>query len=436
MRTEVLVIGGGITGLFTALDLSLRGLDVALIEKGLIGGGTSGRMHNLIHSGARYVTNDLESAIECRTEGGILRKIAGDFIRDTGGLFVEIDGLDEFYEEFIRGLRAAGIEHVELSRDEALSLEPRLSKDVARAVWVPDAVVYPLNIMTSVALAAHYHGAFIGQYMELTGFEKRGERVVRAKVRDNLRGDVFEVEADVYVNAAGPWAGEVARMAGAKVEVLPTAGIMVILEKGLSERVINRLRPPSDGDIIVPFNSYSIIGTTATIVESVDEVTYTEDEVSFLIEEASAMIPEARRLRVKGVYGSIRPLVRVEGAAGGRDVSRKFEVYVHRSPENMVTALGGKFSTGRLIGEVASDAVTRLMGVSKGSKTRDYVLPTLSVSSDLREFGLPVAEETEALSFLRGASQTLAGDSMYLYALALGALIKHSRQRRGGGKTV
>jgi glycerol-3-phosphate dehydrogenase len=429
MRFDALVIGGGITGLFTALDLSLRGFRVALVERGLIGGGTSGKMHNLIHSGARYVTNDVESATECASEGKVLRRIARPFIRDTGGLFVDVDGDDEFYGEFVNGLKKTGIEYRELSREEALKIEPRLSESVVRAVWVPDGVVYPLSLMTSVAVAAHDNGAIIGQFLKLEAFELRSDKIERAVVRDMVKGELLRLEADVYVNTAGPWVGEVAEKAGVEVSVLPTAGAMVVLNGLLNNLVLNRLRPPSDGDIIVPFNGHSVIGTTASLVESIDELSFSDEEIQFLIEEASAMVPDVKRYGVKAVYGSVRPLIKM-GGTGGREVSRKFEVYRHDKPANMVSAVGGKFSTGRLMGESIGNVVARMMGSSKESRTREYVLPELREPRDFADHNLPLMDEdAHFVASLSSTSQGLASDDLWIYSLALISLMRLHRQK-------
>ncbi len=88
LSTQVLVIGGGATGLGIAWDAALRGLKVVLIEQSDIGQGTSGRHHGLLHSGGRYAISDPVSARDCASENRILRKIASHTIEDTGGLFV------------------------------------------------------------------------------------------------------------------------------------------------------------------------------------------------------------------------------------------------------------------------------------------------------------------------------------------------------------
>jgi len=104
-ETDTLVVGGGATGAGIARDLARRGVDVTLVERGGIGSGTSGRSHGLLHSGARYAEADRTGAEECLEENEILRDIAGACIRDTGGLFVQLEEDDPAYFE---EKRAAG----------------------------------------------------------------------------------------------------------------------------------------------------------------------------------------------------------------------------------------------------------------------------------------------------------------------------------------
>jgi glycerol-3-phosphate dehydrogenase len=95
LKTQVVIIGGGINGLGIARDLALRGVNSIVAEKKDINSGASGANHGLLHSGARYVLNDPLSAEECRKEGEVLNKLAPDCIDDTGGLFVAMEGDDE-----------------------------------------------------------------------------------------------------------------------------------------------------------------------------------------------------------------------------------------------------------------------------------------------------------------------------------------------------
>ena len=128
VKTQVLIIGGGVTGAGIARDLALRGVNCVIVEKHDINAGASGANHGLLHSGARYVFSDTHSAEECRDEGRILKKMAPDCIEDTGGLFVAVAGDDETYiTEFPHLCAKSHIPVKELDVKEAREMEPALS---------------------------------------------------------------------------------------------------------------------------------------------------------------------------------------------------------------------------------------------------------------------------------------------------------------------
>ena len=128
---DVIVIGGGITGLGTARDCSLRGLNVLLVERNDIGTGATGRNHGLLHSGARYAVTDRESATECIKENMILKKIARHCVDDTSGLFLTLpeDDLD-YQATFVKACRDAGIKADIIDPKEALLMEPSANPSV------------------------------------------------------------------------------------------------------------------------------------------------------------------------------------------------------------------------------------------------------------------------------------------------------------------
>src|SRR5690349_17682576 len=106
LSTEVLVIGGGATGLGTAWDAARRGYKTLLVEKGDLTHGTSGRYHGLLHSGARYVVRDPHSAVDCARENAILKRLMPSAIEDTGGYFVALDeDPPDYVEPFLAGCR-------------------------------------------------------------------------------------------------------------------------------------------------------------------------------------------------------------------------------------------------------------------------------------------------------------------------------------------
>ena len=128
IQTQVLIIGGGVTGTALARDLALRGVDCILVEKDDINAGASGRNHGLLHSGASYVAGDREAAMECQSEGSILKRIAPQAIQDTSGYFVAVQGDDERYvADFPLHCERAGIQTSAVDVATARALEAVVS---------------------------------------------------------------------------------------------------------------------------------------------------------------------------------------------------------------------------------------------------------------------------------------------------------------------
>jgi len=423
----VAVIGGGINGLFTALDLTLRGFSVVLLERGAIGGGTSGRMHGLLHSGARYAVTDPKAAVECIEENKVLVNMAPHAVEDTGGYFVAITKEDEEYvDQFLRGLRQVNIEHREINPGEAVREEPNLNPNVKAVVEVPDKVVFARDLMFSIAISAHREGALIMQGAEVIGFNINGGEVREVSVKDHLTGGVRSVKAGVIAVAAGPWTYRVVKMAGIDVDMMPTMGVMVVYQRRLTRRVINRLRMPSDGDILLPYGSTSIMGTTAVIVEDPDNLPISDDDIKFLTSEGSQMVPLLAKTSVVRAYASVRPLIKMQGV-DTREATRDFMVIRHEKPSNMATVIGGKFTTGRLVGERLSDEVARMLGSSKSSVTRGYRLFGANLYDDLRELDEPL--RSLASSF-RGSVDEDRGRVAVL-TLLMSEVARDSRRRIG-----
>ncbi|ADY00331.1 FAD dependent oxidoreductase [Vulcanisaeta moutnovskia 768-28] len=421
MEFDVAVIGGGVNGVFTALDLALRGLKVVLLERGIIGGGTSGRMHGLLHSGARYVVTDPKAAVECAEENRVIARIAPHVVDDAGGYFVAItkDDLD-FQDEFISGLRRANIDYKIVDVKEAIREEPNLNPEVKAVIEVPDKVVYARELLMSAAISAYIEGTLIIQGAEVVGFDINGNEITNVRVKDNVKGDVKHVDARVFVNAAGPWAGRVAGMAGINVDIMPTMGVMVVYRHRLTRRVINRMRPPSDGDILVPYGSVSIMGTTAVIIEDPDNLTIAKDDIDFLTSEGSQMVPALTREPIVRAYASVRPLISIPGATG-REATRDFMVVRHDKPGNLVSVIGGKFTTGRLVGEKLADEVSRVLGINKASRTRDYTLFGSNLSIDIKDL------DQEVVSIIKSFRGSVDEERGLIVSLSL--ILQHIAHR-------
>ncbi|ABW02620.1 FAD-dependent oxidoreductase [Caldivirga maquilingensis] len=387
---DVVVIGGGVNGLFAALDLSLRGFQVVLLERNVIGSGASGRMHGLLHSGARYVATDPKAAVECAEENRIIASIAPHAVENTGGYYVAVDKDDEEYrEQFIKGLRAVNIDYREVDPRDALREEPNLNPEVKAVVEVPDKVVFAKDLLFSVAASAYREGALIIQGAEVVGFNISGSMIDEVVVKDHVTGDIRRIRPRVIAVTAGPWTYKVVKMANIEVDMMPTMGVMVVYRRRLTGRVINRMRMPSDGDILLPYASSSIVGTTAVIVDDPDNLTISSDDIDFLTSEGSRMVPMLTKVDVVRAYASVRPLIKMPGV-NAREAARDFAIIKHEKPSNLISVIGGKFTTGRLVGERLSDEVSGLLGSSKGSMTRNHPLFGANLYEDLRELDNPL----------------------------------------------
>jgi glycerol-3-phosphate dehydrogenase len=383
----VLVIGGGATGTGIARDLALRGLDVMLVERNGLSSGASSRSHGLLHSGARYAEDDRGGAKECIVENRILRAIAGDCIRDTGGLFVQLAGDDAaYFDEKRAACEEIGIETQCLDAAEARARVPDLAAEVERAMWVPDGVVYPSRLCAANAADAEAHGATVHPHAPLEGLVVEDGRVAKAKIGGDVRA---MVEPTYLVNAAGAWAGSVASMAGVDVEMAPSRGVMISVEYDCLGPALNRCRDPDDGDIVVPHADEVVLGTTSVPVSDPDDYEQADWEIDKSVRECAAMLPPVADAPVVRTWWGVRPLYAPdERASNRRGISRGFSALDHAPDgiDNFASIVGGKLTTYRQMAETVSDLVCDRLGVDAECETATRPLPGADDPNRLDDF--------------------------------------------------
>jgi len=388
-QTEALIIGGGATGVGILRDLALRGIPSLLIDKGDFASGASGRNHGLLHSGGRYAVSDPEAARECIAENRILRKIAPHCIEETDGFFVSLpeDGLP-FRDQFLRSCEEVGIQTTLFARDEALALEPELNPNLLSAVKVPDGAIDPFTLVLENARDAEGHGAKILLHTEITSLILDRDKVRGVKAKDVLQGEEYTIEASYIVNATGAWANHLLKLAGLHISMALSKGSMLITNQRLNHRVINRCRPPSDGDIVVPNHTVSILGTTSVRSEEVEDFEVTSQEVALLIRQTSKMIPALGEVRLIRAYAGIRPLFVSEEKGDDRAISRGFVLIDHGNRDgikNLITITGGKLSTYRLMAEKTVDLICQKLGRDVPCSTHLNSLPGAGRPTGLKE---------------------------------------------------
>lgn len=343
------MIGAGITGAGIARDLSLRGVDVTLVEQKAPAAGATGRCHGLLHSGARYAVNDTQAAAECAEENKVLKEIAPYYIEQTGGLFMAFTGEEAAYgDKLLEACRRVYIPMEEVPAHESPN------PDALRCMLTNDGAVDPFLLTLANLYDAHRNGASI-----ITGVEVR--RIENGSV--TLDDGQF-IKADAVVNATGHKCGTL--MVGAHA-IQPNKGTILVVERRKCDMVLNRMRPPGNGDIIVPSHTTSLIGTTSSGSTS---TVPTRDEYRELMREAIVLLPSLKKARIIRAFSGIRPLI---GSGDGRSLSRDYRIF---EEGDTITVAGGKLTTYRLIAEKASDAVMRMLDETGGCRTKE-TLPNI-----------------------------------------------------------
>lgn len=370
---KVIIIGGGATGTGILRDLALRGVDCLLLEKEDFATGTSGRFHGLLHSGARYAVKDPHSAEECIQENKILKQIAPGCVEDTGGLFVATGEDDLAYsEKWLEGCKNAGIEVQEISPQEALLEEPRLAKNIKMVYRVPDAAIDGFRLCAANVRSAEKKGAQARNYTEVIDIIKEGNKVKGVIAKDLVTGKEEEIYCDMIINAAGAWAGKIAAMAGMDVNIVPDKGVLVVFNHRFTKNVINRLRPPGDGDIFVPHGSVTIFGTTSRETTDPEDNGATKEDVLALLGEGRKLIPDLDEIRLIRAFAGVRPLYQPDGGGTGRNATRDFSLIDHEKEAGitgMVSVVGGKLTTFRLMAKAVSDYVCTILKIPGESVT-------------------------------------------------------------------
>jgi glycerol-3-phosphate dehydrogenase len=372
IKTDVIIIGGGATGCGIARDLALRGIPHCLVEKGDFAAGATGACHGLLHSGGRYAVTDPPAPRECYEENLILRKIGKKCVEQTGGLFVRLPGDSKrFREVFLKGCEEVGIPAEVLSSTKAFDLVPNLNPEIEEAIRVPDCSIDPFRLCLLNIRTSELRGGIIFTRHKVTEIIKAHGRCIGIKAIDQSTGMAKEIHGNIIINATGAWANIIASLAGSEVPMTLVKGSLVITNHRLTNMVINRLRHPSDGDIIVPNEAVCLAGTTSLSVEDPDRISIESPEVDTIISEAGRMIPHFNNTRIIRAFSGVRPLLKSQ-KIDSHEISRGFRIINHEN--GLYSIVGGKLSTFRLMAEKMVDTIMASFNLKKTCETAEISL--------------------------------------------------------------
>jgi glycerol-3-phosphate dehydrogenase len=386
---DVLVIGGGITGVGIARAAALRGWSVALVEKEDFAFGTSSRSSKIVHGGVRYLEYGHFLLVrESARERRVVQSIAPHLVHRLDFLYpvFEPDSLMKIragLAVFDWLASAEGAEkHRTVDPDEVREQIPGLRDPLRGAVLYPEYITDDARFTLENALSAAEHGALVANRARAEAlYRDRSGRVKGARVRDVLDGTVYEVQARVVVNAGGPWAEEILQESGlsAPKHLRPSRGIHILLPASrLPMRGATFLKSTyGRRGLAMRRLDYVYVGTSdEEHTGPLDSPSATRAEVLDVLAMAQDSFPDAGLglEDVLATWAGIRPLV-AEPGKSTRDTSREDEVW--SGPEGLVTIAGGKLTTYRRMAERVVDVLRDQLGGAPqdADLTADVPLP-------------------------------------------------------------
>jgi len=366
---DVLVIGGGIVGAGIARDAAMRGLRVALVEKGDFASGTSSKTSKLIHGGLRYLEHGrLGLVFESLRERRILRTIAPQLVwplslmipvyrGDPRARWTIAAGLT-LYDWLVWRDRLGGPRM--LSARKAREVEPRLAVEGLRGAGsYADCQMDDARLCLANILQAVQFGACCGNYVKLLVLEQVKGRLCGAAVEDLRTGHQFDVRAAVIVNAAGPWADAVRRMSDrtAAPRLAPTKGIHLVVPRLTTQPLFVQHRDRRMIFVLPWGGDYSLIGTTeSSHIADLDALRATAFEVDYLLEAVNRVLLPASRLQASDVvatFAGARPLLAFAGSSTRASREHRLDV----DERGLISVLGGKYTTYRLMAQQTLDLI-------------------------------------------------------------------------------
>ena len=393
---DILIIGGGATGLGAAVDASSRGLKTLLVEQSDFAKATSSRSTKLIHGGLRYLQQgNLALVLEALRERGRLCQNAPHLIYHRAffvpsyhwwqGPFYGV-GL-KIYDMLAGKLGLEPSRH--LSKKDTLDALPNIaSEDLYGGTIYYDGQFDDSRLAIALALTVADHEGVLINYMKVTGLIKKNNHVEGVILHDEEKGETHEVRAKVVINATGVFTDEVRHMDDPNEQkiIQSSQGVHIVLDGSFLESKTAIMIPhTSDGRVLfmVPWLGKVLVGTTDTPVKKPAlEPKPLEEEISFILKEAGKYLSTLpKRSDILSAFAGLRPLIAAEGGQKTAALSRDHSILVSKA--GLITIAGGKWTTYRKMAEDVIDKALFVGGFEeRACKTRNLKLHAFLENAD------------------------------------------------------
>lgn len=371
---DMVIIGGGASGVGVAVDAASRGYHVLLLEQYDFGKGTSSRSTKLVHGGVRYLEQgNISLVMEALKERGLLRQNAPHLVHDLAFVVPSYTWWESPFYGF--GLKVYNLlsgryrfgPTRRLSRDETLQLLPTIKTDGLKGgVIYYDGQFDDTRLLINLVSTAAEHGATLLNYVAVTGLLRDVDGYVNGVVaRDSENGISHEISARVVINATGAFCDGIRTMTDpdAVKLVAPSQGIHLIFERSFLPGDTAIMVPHTpDGRVMfaIPWHDHTLVGTTdVAIEESTIEPRATAEEIDFILETASRYLERPpKKEDILSVFAGIRPLVRASDSKSTASLSRSHTIHIDHS--GLLTLTGGKWTTYRNMAEDCVDQALTL----------------------------------------------------------------------------
>ena len=368
---DIVIIGGGATGMGIAVDAATRGYEVLLLEREDFGKATSSRSTKLVHGGVRYLEQgNVTLVMEALKERGLLRQNAPHLVHDLAFVVPSYSwwetpfyGIGLKIYDLLAGKYGFGRSRV-LTREETLEQLPNIQTDgLKHGVVYYDGQFDDTRLLIHLAQTAADHHATLLNYAGVIEITKDADGFVNGVVAlDSETGRQFTATARVVVNATGIFTDEVRQLSDpqASAMVEPSQGIHLVFERSFLRADAAIMVPhTSDGRVLfaIPWHGHTVVGTTDTPIDkpSYDPLPM-EQEIDFILETAERYLSRPpRREDILSVYVGIRPLVKAAGSHSGKTSALSRDHTIHVDNSGLLTIAGGKWTTYRHMAEDCVD---------------------------------------------------------------------------------
>jgi glycerol-3-phosphate dehydrogenase len=400
---DIIIIGGGATGLGAAVDAASRGYKTLLVERHDFAKGTSSRSTKLVHGGVRYLAQgNIKLVREALKERGLLLKNAPhvttnlSFVLPCYSLWQKIFyGVGLKVYDVMAGKLSLGSTKIIGAKKTKEYLPTIDIKKLSGAIVYKDGQFDDARLAINLATTAAENGATVLNYCKVVKLIKDNKKVSGVIVQEEISGKKYNLKSKVVINATGVFADEVLQMddAGAQNIVSPSQGIHVVLAKKFFPGTDAMMIPKTtDGRVLfaVPWHDNVVVGTTDTPVENHSmEPKPLEEEIEFVMQHINKYLDvEIKRSDVQSAFAGLRPLVKKGTGKNTAIMPRDHTIIVN--PSGLVTITGGKWTTYR---KMANDVINNAVFVAK-LKKKPCVTEALKIHGWINE-----VDKNDALHF-------------------------------------